>query len=231
MPNQQQFAKIVLLLLDAEIENLTEEMKKIGISNSIIMSISVAKSALKNDIVTDESAKEFLKSVCQRIIELNGYRLDLLRYLEARMALVAPNVCEIIGPKVTSLLVSAAGGIQELSRIPACNILVLGAEKRALNGLSAATAGIHRGYLNELEMVKNAPLAFQTQLLRMLSTKCALAARIDACQTEKTGSYGIKLRKEIQERFDKIQAPGQARLTKALPKPDGKPKKKRGGQK
>lgn len=81
------------------------------------------------------------------------------------------------------MLVSAAGGIQELGKMPASNIIVMGAEKRALNGLSAATAGIHRGYLNELEMVKQAPLAFQTQLLRMLSTKCALAARMDAFKT------------------------------------------------
>ena len=51
-------------------------------------------------------------------------------------------------------MVSAAGGITELSKIPACNILVIGSEKRALNGMSAANAGIHRGFLNDLEMVK-----------------------------------------------------------------------------
>ena len=62
----------------------------------------------------------------------------MLLYLEARMVSVAPNVCEIIGPKVTSKLVSAAGGIDELAKIPSCNLLVLGAEKRALSGLSAA---------------------------------------------------------------------------------------------
>lgn len=65
----------------------------------------------------------------------------------------------------------------------------------------------------------------------MLSTKCALAARIDSCKTKPDGSYGIKLREEIQARFGKIQAPGQARLTKILPKPDDKVRRKRGGQK
>jgi U4/U6 small nuclear ribonucleoprotein PRP31 len=76
------------------------------------------------------------------------------------MHIIAPNVTEIIGPKVTSKLVSAAGGIEELSRIPACNVLVIGSERKALNGLSAAQAGIHRGYLYDLEMVKNAPAKF-----------------------------------------------------------------------
>ena len=54
-------------------------------------------------------------------------------------------------------MVSAAGSIDELARIPACNIQVLGSERKFLNGMSAAQAGIHRGYLNELEMVKQAP--------------------------------------------------------------------------
>ena len=58
----------------------------------------------------------------------------MLLYLESRMTNVAPNVCQIIGPKVTSKLVSAAGGIDELARIPACNLLVIGQERRALNG-------------------------------------------------------------------------------------------------
>ena len=65
----------------------------------------------------------------------------------------------------------------------------------------------------------------------MLSSKCSLAARMDAARKATDGSYGAKLREEIQERFGKIQAPGQNSLTKALPKPDDKPKKKRGGQK
>lgn len=81
----------------------------------------------------------------------------MLLYLEKTVKSVAPNVCEIIGPKVAAKLVSTAGGITELSRIPASNIQVLGQEKKALNGLSAAKAGIHRGHLGELDMVNNAP--------------------------------------------------------------------------
>ena len=78
----------------------------------------------------------------------------MLLYLESTMTIIAPNICEIIGAKCASKLISAAGGIVELSKIPASNILVLGSEKKVLNGLSAAQAGIHRGFLNDLDMVK-----------------------------------------------------------------------------
>ena len=43
--------------------------------------------------------------------QIYDIKIKLLLYLESRMHLVAPNVCEIIGPKVTSKLISAAGGI------------------------------------------------------------------------------------------------------------------------
>ena len=38
------------------------------------------------------------------------------------MTIIAPNLCEIIGAKCASKLISAAGGIIELSKIPASNI-------------------------------------------------------------------------------------------------------------
>lgn len=37
--------------------------------------------------------------------------MELLNFLEATMTQFAPNVCEIIGPKVAAKLVSAAGGL------------------------------------------------------------------------------------------------------------------------
>jgi RNA processing factor Prp31 len=45
------------------------------------------------------------------------------------------------------------------------------------------------------------------QIIRMLSTKTALAARIDACGSSNDGNEGKKLRQGILERFDKIIAP------------------------
>jgi len=64
----------------------------------------------------------------------------MLSYLENKMHLIAPNTCAIVGSSITAKLISSAGGIQELSRIPASNIQVLGQQKKNLNGLSTASA-------------------------------------------------------------------------------------------
>lgn len=64
----------------------------------------------------------------------------MLNYLENRMTLIAPNVSAINGTRVTAKLIASAGGIHELARIPACNIQVIGSQKKVLNGLSTASA-------------------------------------------------------------------------------------------
>lgn len=139
---------------------LDQKLEEIGIANTTRMSLNVAYLQIIKKQVTFD--KEIIKQMSSRIIKLNESKMDMLLYLEMTIRSIAPNVCEIIGPRVTSKLVATAGGIVELSRIPACNIQVLGQERRALNGFSAAEAGIHRGHLNELEMVRNAPDANQT---------------------------------------------------------------------
>ena len=65
----------------------------------------------------------------------------------------------------------------------------------------------------------------------MLATKTAIAARIDACRSSLDGRQGEALKEQILVRYAKITAPGQSKLAKILPKPEAKPRKKRGGAK
>jgi U4/U6 small nuclear ribonucleoprotein PRP31 len=132
----------------------------------------------------------------------------MLDFLERKMHIIAPNTLAIVGPTVCSKLISSAGGIIELSRTPACNIQVLGSQKKALHGFSTASAQLHRGHLGELDMVKNAPANDQIKLMRMLSTKTALAARVDAAGTYPDGEQGECFKQQILDRYAKISAPG-----------------------
>ena len=80
-------------------------------------------------------------------------------------------------------------------------------------------------------MVTRAPQADQIKIVRMLASKTALTARVDACRTHPDGSHGEKLKEDIITRYQKISAPNQRPLAKILPKPIDKPHKKRGGKK
>lgn len=81
-----------------------------------------------------------------------------------------------------------------------------------------------------MDIVQKAPNKWQVQLVRMLSTNVAKCARVDALRTCPSGGEGDKIREQVLERFEKIQEAGQQRLDKALPIPDEKPKKRRGGK-
>lgn len=63
-----------------------------------------------------------LHKFADEVIELHDQKMKMLNYLENRMSTVAPNTSAIVGTRVAAKLIAAAGGIQELSKIPACNI-------------------------------------------------------------------------------------------------------------
>ncbi len=87
------------------------------------------------------------------------------------MQYIAPNLSAIVGSTVAAQLISAAGGLESLSRMPACNIQVIGSQKKSSLGFSKASSKMNQGFFGNLEMVKKAPAQFQIKLIRMLSTK------------------------------------------------------------
>ena len=145
------------------------------------------------------------------------------------MHVIAPNTMALLGASLCAKMISAAGGITELARTPASNIQVLGNQRKALHGFSTSSLGLHRGHLGEAPMVIKAPQADQIKIVRMLATKTAIAARVDACRSALDGSQGEALKEQILARYAKISAPGQSKLAKILPKPEAKQRKKRGG--
>lgn len=87
------------------------------------------------------------------------------------MYFIAPNLSALIGTSVAAQLMAAAGGLDALARMPACNIQVIGSQRKNMLGLSKAGAKSHQGFFGNLEMVKKSPPQFQIKLIRMLSTK------------------------------------------------------------
>jgi hypothetical protein len=58
--------------------------------------------------------------------ELYDLRMKMHMFVELRMSLIAPNLCRIIGAGTAAMLVSQAGGLSPLAKMPACNVLILG---------------------------------------------------------------------------------------------------------
>eukprot|EP00826_Nyctotherus_ovalis_P043268 TRINITY_DN4535_c0_g1_i20.p1 TRINITY_DN4535_c0_g1~~TRINITY_DN4535_c0_g1_i20.p1 ORF type:complete len:483 (-),score=143.21 TRINITY_DN4535_c0_g1_i20:70-1518(-) len=197
--------------------------------NNVSMTVNVAGAGSKGRALSEAEFVE-VQRACKDIMALDEGRSKILKFMEYRMQLLAPNVCVIVGPAIAAKLVAAAGGINELAKTPACNIQVLGSQRKALHGLSSAIAGLHRGFIAEADLVKIAPEPLQVNMIRMLATKTALAARADICGTASQGEVGKTLKTQIIERFKKIQEPKVSNMKRPLPKPEEKPKKHRAGK-
>lgn len=59
---------------------------------------------------------------------------------------------------VTEFFISGvAGGLTKLSKMPACNLLVLGSQKTTLSGFSQVTTLPHTGFIYYSEIVQETP--------------------------------------------------------------------------
>jgi len=117
-----------------------------------------------------------------------------------------------------------AGGLTRLSKMPSCNILVLGQQKKTLSGFSQVTALPHTGFVYYCDLVQDAPPDLRRKLSRIVSAKCALAARVDACHESASGEIGQMFKEEIEKKYEKMQEPPPVKFIKPLPKPVDPPR-------
>lgn len=90
-------------------------------------------------------------------LELDDIKHKIYNYVEARMAFIAPNLSAIVGAGTAAKLMGIAGGLTKLSKMPSCNIQVLGQQRKTLTGFSQVSALPHTGYVYYSDMVQDSP--------------------------------------------------------------------------
>ncbi|XP_064405916.1 U4/U6 small nuclear ribonucleoprotein Prp31-like isoform X2 [Halichondria panicea] len=215
-------------LLQNELEVTRADLSEV-LPAATIMVVSVTASTTQGHRLEEGELQKILEA-CEMALEINSYKIKILAYVESRMSLVAPNLSRIVGPTVAAKLMGIAGGLTSLSKMPACNILVVGAQKKTLAGFSTASVLPHTGVIYYSEMVQNMPQDARRKAARLLAAKSTLAARVDSFHESPDGSIGERLATEVRMKFNKILEPPHVKAPKPLPKPDDLPRKKRGGR-
>ena len=85
------------------------------------MSLNVASSHSIGPALKQPEMMQVMKC-CDTIFTLDEHHKNLLKFVEGRMKLIAPNLSMLVGAHFASKLMSLAGGIDQLSKMPACNI-------------------------------------------------------------------------------------------------------------
>ncbi|KAJ2092918.1 U4/U6-U5 snRNP complex subunit prp31 [Coemansia sp. RSA 986] len=172
-----------------------------------------------------------IQYACDCLLDLAAAKIKIVGFIETRMPLIAPNLTAVVGSSTAAKLIVEAGGLTSLSKIPACNIQVLGKSQHAATGLSSLSTKKHTGVVYYSEIVRSVPEDFRSKMTRKLSAKCALAARVDAQHESTDGALGKKFRTELDAQVEKLLEPPPMNAVKPLPVPDEGPKRRRGGRK
>jgi len=140
--------------------------------------------SLHSQLLTEEE-KEAICEACDMAVELNNCKLKIFEYVESRMAFIAPNLSIIVGASTAAKIMGivlyiksqmyvkdkwifilsqifffnsgVAGGLTKLSKMPACNLLVLGSQKTTLSGFSQVTTLPHTGFIYYSDIVQETP--------------------------------------------------------------------------
>ena len=83
----------------------------------------------------DELDLEVLRSFCELMLELYKFRGKSESYVDDVLKQVAPNMTAIVGAPLSARLISIAGSLDNLAKMPASTLQVLGAEKALFRSL------------------------------------------------------------------------------------------------
>jgi len=183
--------------------NFTEEnLEKAGIPSERIPQI--ASSARKSMGANfPEEDLEWLRSFCNDTLELARFREKAETYVDEVMKQAAPNTTEMLGPLLTARLMSIAGGLENLAKMPASTMQVLGAEKALFRSLKTGARPPKHGVIFQYASIHQSPRWQRGKIARALSGKLAIAVRVDAFG----GDYmGGKLTKDLEKKVSEIQA-------------------------
>jgi U4/U6 small nuclear ribonucleoprotein PRP31 len=240
--NPLEYAKVVAILGNGPLDS--ENIKRLQTSTDNVLRASL-KSVLDGPslmIVTVEATTSKGRELspaelsrvtraCEMLLNLDKAKRTLTEYVQSRMNIFAPNLTTLIGSLTAAQLLNAAGGLTGLSKTPACNIAAWGSKKGANAAGLATNIGVRQqGYLYHSPIVQGIPNDLKRQAMRIVSAKLVLAARVDRIHSSPDGATGEELKSACLERLDKLTEPPPNKGGRALPVPDDKPARKRGGR-
>lgn len=152
-----------------------------------------------------EKGRGALGKVARQVEDLAAARTELAKEVSARASHVLPNTSALIGGLVAARLMSHAGGLLPLSRLPASAIQVLGARTALFAHLRTKSPSPKHGIIFQHRRVHNAPRDRRGKVARALAGKLAIAARLDYFR----GAAVPEFLDRAQERIDRLGTGGE----------------------
>jgi len=132
---------------------------------------------------------------------LDGAREEIERYIDETAPEVAPNLSNLAGERLAARLVSLAGGLEDLARMPSSTVQVLGAEDALFRHLSDGTPPPKHGVIYVHPYVSETRSDERGSAARAVAGKLTIAARVDCY----AGDLRPYLAEELDEKIGRIR--------------------------
>ncbi|MEM4717375.1 MAG: C/D box methylation guide ribonucleoprotein complex aNOP56 subunit [Desulfurococcaceae archaeon] len=223
----EEYARLVYELRHRS--NFTREnLVRLGISEEKAEKIaSSAISSIGADL--SDFDLEYIAVLAGIILDLYKLRETLERYIDTVMKEVSPNITSLVGPKLGARLLSLAGGLEKMAKLPASTIQVLGAEKALFRALRTGGKPPKHGVIFQHPAIHKSPRWQRGKIARALAAKLAIAAKVDFFSGRFVGDkLSIELEQRVEE-IKKLYPKPPPRIER--PKPSYEREKKKGERK
>jgi nucleolar protein 56 len=166
---------------------------------------------------------DWLREVCSETLQMYKLRDTAEKYTDKIMEEVAPNMTGVLGAVLSAKLVSMAGGLENVAKMPASTLQVLGAEKALFRTLTTGARPPKHGIIFQYADIHQSPRWLRGKIARAVAGKLAIAARMDAYGGANEGqkfrqNLDTKIR-ELKDRYRgqpprKKYAPGRSEPTR-----------------
>jgi nucleolar protein 56 len=151
----------------------------------------------------DELDVKAIRDCAEEVFTMYEVRGEISEYIDGLMAQVAPNIKAVVGGAIGARLISLAGGLAHLARLPASTIQVLGAEKALFRALRSHAKPPKHGVIYQYPDIRGSPKLQRGRIARALAGKITIAARVDAM----SGVFvGERLAEDFKSRVTEIKS-------------------------
>ena len=192
-------------------EEITVEfLQTLEIPNNKIEIIQMTANRSKGGKITEENLL-ILQSLANEVISLAQIRKTLEDHIDTTMEMVSPNLKELLTATVGARLIAKAGSLKRLASLSSSTIQILGAEKALFRTLKTGANPPKHGLLFQHPVIHSAPKWQRGKLARAISSKAAIAARVDlySRNPESSNALASKLNDRITEIQEKYKEPSE----------------------
>ena len=192
-------------------EEITVEfLQTLEIPDNKIEIIQMTANRSKGGKITEENLL-ILQSLANEVISLAQIRKTLEDHIDITMEIIAPNLKELLTATVGARLIAKAGSLKRLASLSSSTIQILGAEKALFRTLKTGANPPKHGLLFQHPVIHSAPKWQRGKLARAISSKAAIAARVDlySRNPESSNALASKLNDRITEIQEKYKEPSE----------------------